>query len=535
MSAIAARSSVVEEIAERRRADLADELARVGDGGADVARPAPRPIAARLAAPGLHIIAELKRSSPSAGRIAADGDDLVTRARAYEAGGAAAISVLCEPHWFNGSVDDLRRVREAVSVPILAKEFVVDPRQLPLLRAAGADVVLLLAVLHPEERLADLVSRAFELGLEPLVEAHTQAELEAALATDARLIGINNRDLRTLEVDTERADRLRSLVPDDRIVIAESGVRDASTIERWRALAFDGALVGEALMRADDPAAAVRSFVNAGRQPSDPANVARRPYVKICGITTAEGLSAAVHAGADAVGLNVVAGTPRALAPDEAIELAAAARSIGDASARPDVVLVTADMVPEGLSAVEPDVIQFHGSAPADPTNAGSRRRWGVVHVETGPGGGRDDVAAVRTLARARRGAGPRRHGRRSARRRDRRSLGCRDGRRDRPGRAGHAGRWPDPGQRRRGASGDPSDRRGRRIRRRVRARRSGSVPQRTRSRWPCSSSAPRPRATTAPTSRSDPRRFTRDWWMRTVPGGGGWSATSAVGTCPRR
>ncbi len=213
----------------------------------------------RLAAPGLHIIAELKRSSPSAGRIADDGDDLVTRARAYESGGAAAISVLCEPHWFNGSVDDLRRVREAVSVPILAKEFVVDPRQLRMLRAAGADVVLLLAVLHPEKRLAELVRRAFELGLEPLVEAHTQAELEAALATDARLIGINNRDLRTLEVDTERADRLRSLVPDDRIVIAESGVRDASTIERWRALAFDGALVGEALMRADDPAAAVRS------------------------------------------------------------------------------------------------------------------------------------------------------------------------------------------------------------------------------------------------------------------------------------
>jgi tryptophan synthase beta subunit len=396
VSAIAARSSVVEEIAERRRADLADELARVGDGGADVARPAPRPIAARLAAPGLHIIAELKRSSPSAGRIAADGDHLVTRARAYEAGGAAAISVLCEPHWFNGSVDDISRVREAVSVPILAKEFVVDPRQLRLLRAAGADVVLLLAVLHPEERLAELVSRAFELGLEPLIEAHTQAELEAALATDARLIGINNRDLRTLEVDTERADRFRSLVPDDRIVIAESGVRDASTIERWRALAFDGALVGEALMRADDPAAAVRSYVNAGRQPSDPANVARRPYVKICGITTAEGLSAAVHAGADGVGLNVVAGTPRALAPDEAIKLAAAARSIGDASARPDVVLVTADVVPEGLSAVEPDVIQFHGSARADPTNAGSRRRWGVVHVETGPGGGRDE--AVRTL-----------------------------------------------------------------------------------------------------------------------------------------
>jgi tryptophan synthase beta subunit len=397
VSAVAARSSVVEEIAERRRLDLVDDFARFAALDPS-AGPVPRPIAGRLAAPGLHIIAELKRSSPSVGRMAADGDDLVARARAYEAGGAAAVSVLCEPHWFNGSVDDLRRVREVVSVPVLAKEFVVDPRQLPLLRAAGADVVLLLAVLHPEAQLADLVRRAFDLGLEPLVEAHSQPELEAALATDARLIGINNRDLRTLEVDNERADRLRSMVPDDRIVIAESGVRDASTVERWRARGFDGALVGEALMRADDPAAAVRSFVSAGRQPNDPANVARRPYVKICGITTPEGMASAVLAGADAVGLNVVAGTPRALAADEAIELAAAARSSSEATARPDVVLVTADTVPEGLSSVEPDVIQYHGSAPAGSTVGASRRSWRVVHVSAEPGAHADHVAAVRTV-----------------------------------------------------------------------------------------------------------------------------------------
>ncbi len=398
MSAVAAPGNVVEEIAERRRSDLVDELARFDVVEAAAAAPPPRPITARLAAPGLHIIAELKRSSPSAGAIAADGDDLVARARAYVAGGATAISVLCEPHWFNGSVDDLRRVREAVSIPVLAKEFVVDARQLPLLRAAGADVVLLLAVLHPKEKLAELVRRAFEIGLEPLVEAHSQAELEAALATDARLIGINNRDLRTLEVDIGRADRLRSLVPDDRIAIAESGVRDASTVERWRALGFDGALVGEALMRADDPAAAVRSFVTAGRQPRDPANVARRPYVKICGITTAEGMSAAVHAGTDGVGLNVVAGTPRALAPDEAIELAAVARSIGEGSTLPDVVLVTGDAIPDGLSRVEPDVVQYHGTAPNRPAEGFARRAWGVVHVDPEPDGKRDHVAAVRTL-----------------------------------------------------------------------------------------------------------------------------------------
>ena len=121
------------------------------------AAPPPRPIAEALAAPGLHLIAEVKRRSPSAGEIV-PADDAVARARAYAAGGASAISVLCEPHWFGGSVDDLRAVRAAVSVPVLAKEFVVDARQLDLLRAAGADLVLLLAVLHPGKRLARLVA-----------------------------------------------------------------------------------------------------------------------------------------------------------------------------------------------------------------------------------------------------------------------------------------------------------------------------------------------------------------------------------------
>ena len=144
-------AGVVAEIAARRLADVAPELDALGRDGlrrAVAAAPAPRPIAAVLAAPGLHLVAEVKRSSPSAGAIAA-ADDAVARARAYARGGAAAISVLCEPHWFGGSIADLRAVRAAVSVPVLAKEFIVDPRQLDLLRAAGADLVLLLAVLHP--------------------------------------------------------------------------------------------------------------------------------------------------------------------------------------------------------------------------------------------------------------------------------------------------------------------------------------------------------------------------------------------------
>jgi len=284
----AARRNVVLEIAARRRADLATELD--GRTSRDLARAAaaagtPREVLLRLARPGLHLIAEVKRSSPSAGALAGAGEDPIARARAYEAGGASVISVLCEPHWFGGSVADLAAVRAAVSVPVLAKEFVVDARQLPLLRAAGADLVLLLAVLHPARRLASLVDQALALGLEPLVEAHDERELERALGTRARIIGLNNRDLRTLTVDLERAVRLRELVPDDRLVIAESGVKDAATIADWRAVGFDGALVGEALMRTAGPEAAARAFVTAGRAPGDLGNRAATAFVKICGIT----------------------------------------------------------------------------------------------------------------------------------------------------------------------------------------------------------------------------------------------------------
>jgi len=151
----ARRPDVLGEIAARRRADLAAILAAPRG-----VAPPPRPILERLAAPGLHVIAEVKRRSPSAGAIAGGGEDIVARARAYEAGGAAAISVLCEPHWFGGSIDDVRAVRRAVGVPVLAKEFVVDARQLAVLRAAGADVVLLIAALHPAKRLARLVNAA---------------------------------------------------------------------------------------------------------------------------------------------------------------------------------------------------------------------------------------------------------------------------------------------------------------------------------------------------------------------------------------
>ncbi|HYX12484.1 MAG TPA: hypothetical protein VE817_10885, partial [Candidatus Acidoferrum sp.] len=387
--------NVVEEIAARRRDDIREEMARLSlDDHLAIAEatPPPRPILDRLAAPGLHLIAEIKRSSPSAGTIAAADEDIVARARAYEAGGATAISVLCEPHWFGGSVDDLRAVRAAVSIPVLAKEFVVEEIQLPHLRAAGSDLVLLLAVLHSRERLADLVERALGIGLEPLVEAHDERELEDALATNVRLIGINNRDLRTLAVDTDRAIRLRELVPADRLVVAESGVRDPSTVAAWRAAGFDAALVGEALVRAADSAAAARSFVAAGRMPADPANRVAAAFVKVCGITDAEGVLAAVRSGADAIGLNLVPGTPRELTLEEAIALARVARSLS--TTPPRIVAITADAgarrIAEVVAALDPDAVQFNGDESAEELAAAGRPAWKALRVSN-----EDDAASV--------------------------------------------------------------------------------------------------------------------------------------------
>ncbi|HEY3186794.1 MAG TPA: pyridoxal-phosphate dependent enzyme, partial [Solirubrobacteraceae bacterium] len=382
------RRGVVGEIADRRLAELRpvlDDLDPSAVRRALVAAPEPRPFALRLAAPGLHLIAEIKRRSPSAGRIAADGEDIVARARAYHAGGAAAISVLCEPHWFGGSVEDLALVRSNVSVPVLAKEFVVDARQLDALRAAGADAVLLLAVLHARKALGRLADRALDLGLEPLVEAHDERELDAALSTAARLIGINNRDLRTLTVDPERASRLRELVPEDRIVIAESGVRDAATIRGWRALGFDAALVGETLVRAGDPQSAARSFVDAGAHPSDPVEAARAPLVKICGVTDAAGIEAAVHARAGAIGLNLVPGTPRALDLAEAVELAHLARQMGPAGASPRIVAITVDRSADELNEIarvlDPDAIQLNGTEPVELLAALDRPAFKALHL----------------------------------------------------------------------------------------------------------------------------------------------------------
>ena len=407
----AARLGVLAQIAERRRADVAAELA--GRAYAELRRqaasaPGPRDALGPLLRPGLHVIAEVKRRSPSAGVLTAADSDVVGRARAYAEGGASIVSVLVEPHWFGGSLADLTTVRAAVTVPVLAKEFVVDRRQLPILRAAGADLVLLLAALHGAAALRALVRAARDLGLEPLVEAHDRRELDRALASDARLIGLNNRDLRTLAVDPEHAVRLRALVPEDRLVVAESGVRDTATVAGWRAVGFDAVLVGEALMMAGDDPAAIRArtaaFVAGGRPPTpteDPASADRTPLVKICGVTDVVGALAAVRAGADAIGLNFVPGTPRALDERTAAAIIAAARAA--ASPAPLIVGVVVDRATDDANALarrlDLDALQLHGAEKPEAIRRYERPAWKVLHLP--PECADDAIGAVTEAASA--------------------------------------------------------------------------------------------------------------------------------------
>jgi indole-3-glycerol phosphate synthase len=221
-----------------------------------------RPFARALAdGPGISVIAEHKRRSPSAGviREGASIEDVVC---AYERGGARALSVLTDGPSFGGSLDDLRAARAGSALPVLRKDFVVDRYQLHESLAAGADAILLIVAALDGEELADLHAEARQLGLAALVEVHDEAELEIAAALGAELIGINNRDLTTLTVDVERTFELLPHVPTDAIVVAESGLRDREQLDRLADAGADAVLIGESLMRADDPEAACRALAD---------------------------------------------------------------------------------------------------------------------------------------------------------------------------------------------------------------------------------------------------------------------------------
>jgi indole-3-glycerol phosphate synthase len=226
----------------------------------------PRGFAAALrASEGMSVIAEVKRRSPSKGDLA-PGLDPAGLAAAYERGGARCLSVLTDAEFFGGSPDDLRAARAATKLPVLRKDFTVSPADVCDSRIMGADAVLLIAAALDDDELTDLHTLALDIGLDPLVEVHDEAELERAVAAGAHLVGVNQRDLVTFEVDHERAARVGAAIPATAARVAESGIRGPDDVAALAAAGFDAVLVGELLVTADDPEAAVAAL--RGHDPS---------------------------------------------------------------------------------------------------------------------------------------------------------------------------------------------------------------------------------------------------------------------------
>jgi indole-3-glycerol phosphate synthase len=223
--------------------------------------PPPCPFAEALRGDTISLIAEVKKASPSRGVLREDFDP-VALAEAYAGAGAAAVSVLTEEPHFQGSLDDLASIRDALpdGPPLLRKDFLFDPYQLHEARVQGADAVLLIAAILGPARLAQLIDLARSLDMDALVEVHNEPELGRALAAGANLVGINNRDLRTFDVDLATTERLRPLVPPDITVVSESGIRVPADIERLQAVDVQAVLIGEALVTVADPAAKIREL-----------------------------------------------------------------------------------------------------------------------------------------------------------------------------------------------------------------------------------------------------------------------------------
>ena len=334
-------ADILAAIVARKRLEVAARL----DGRRTPAEPTRRSLRAALEKPGGRFIMEVKRASPS-GHVAAAGVD---QAIAAYAPIADAISVLLDGPAFGGSFADLALVRQGFDGPIIAKDFVVDPVQVSEARAYGADVVLVMLSVLDDVLAAAVIAEARSLGMDALVEVHDDAELERALALEAPLIGINNRNLKTLAIDLAVTERLAPRVPKDRVLVSESGIGSNRDVRRLAPL-VDGFLVGSALMASSDIRRATRELVFGA--------------TKICGLTRAEDVRAAAAAGASHAGFIVVPDTPRAIAAAVVAPLAAEARSLGMIP-----VGVFRDAPPreiaEAVRATGFGAVQLHGSETA--------------------------------------------------------------------------------------------------------------------------------------------------------------------------
>jgi len=265
MSAHANTGTVLDRILEARRAEVEHRKHVLPETalryGAAAASPL-RDFAGALSRDGLNIIAELKPASPSRG-IIREPFDAVALGQSLAAAGAAALSVLTEAEFFRGSLKNMRDARKATQIPALRKDFIFDSWQVWESRANDADSFLLIVAVLGDGPLRDLIALARELRMEPLVEVHTAQELDRALALDARIVGVNNRDLKTLEVQPQLSFDLVARIPDDCIAVSESGLRTHDELQKLKAAGFDAFLIGEHLMFADDPGAALSALLAA--------------------------------------------------------------------------------------------------------------------------------------------------------------------------------------------------------------------------------------------------------------------------------
>jgi indole-3-glycerol phosphate synthase/phosphoribosylanthranilate isomerase len=332
-------TDVLARIVARKRGEVAARL-----NGPVAAEPTRRSLRSALSRPGARFIMEVKRASPSGHRSAVS----VEQAVAAYAPVADAISVLTDGADFGGSLDDLAMVRERFDGPILAKDFIVDMAQVSEARAHGADAVLVMMSVLDDTVAATVLTEAQRLGMDAIVEVHDETELERALGLGAAIIGVNNRDLKSLSTDLAVTERLAPLVPPDVLLISESGIATHADVERLSPIA-DAFLVGSALMAASDVVDAARALIF-GR-------------VKLCGLTRVEDVDLAARSGATHAGMILVPGTPRAVTVGQAQPLAQAARAHGLKT-----VGVFRDSPPQQIAsavrALGLDVVQLHGSEP---------------------------------------------------------------------------------------------------------------------------------------------------------------------------
>lgn len=317
----------------------------------------------------IRLIAEVKRASPSKGLLAPHLDP-VALARTYEMYGAAAISVLTEPHFFLGSPDHLMAIKQAVSVPVLRKDFIIDEYQVYEARAWGADAILLICAILDDIQLRHLLNRAHALGMYCLVEVHSREEAQRAVAAGAAIIGVNSRDLVTFQIHPYLIRELRPLIPPDRVVVAESGIHHAADARRLARYDVQAILVGESLVVSQDIPAQMRSLLRGANEDIQ---------VKICGLCTPEHMRAAITAGADMLGLMFYEPSSRYIDPHQArtlLESVENGDAVGANESRParmispDIVGVfvnkDAACINEVAQQVGLHVVQLHGDEPPE-------------------------------------------------------------------------------------------------------------------------------------------------------------------------